>query len=371
MPSSDYETQIKELGGILQNIMTPQDPTIYGTDFGSQMEDVARQLQNLGVNPTAVEPSGFFSTILGGLGQIGSAVTPAIPAIAGTLLTGEAYERLSDVGREAQREALALAERGQAESQFRPFTVTTATGGQFGTRVTPTGAVETTMGLSPEELALQRQLFGGAGQFFGQAQAPTVTREQQIFERMRAAQRPEEERQQLALEERLAAQGRLGTRSAAYGGATPEQLAMATAREEARTRSMLGAMQQAQAEQAQQAALGQQLLGASYLPQAQLLSAVQPAQRMGELQQQAQLYGTGLFGETAMSGLESRLLAEQARANLLGGVGSNILAGMFTPQVTKSGTVIDPGGFGDLGGLFGGVTEGLGNIIRGIGGIFD
>jgi len=137
---------------------------------------------------------GIFQNILGGLGEIGSAITPAIPAIAGTLLTGEAYDRLSDVGREAQREALALAERGQAESQFRPFTVTTATGGQLGTRVTPTGAVETTMGLSPQEQALQQQLFGGAGQFFGQAQMPTMTREQEIFERMRAAQRPEEQR---------------------------------------------------------------------------------------------------------------------------------------------------------------------------------
>lgn len=309
---------------------------------------------------------GIFQDILGNLGQIGSAITPALPAIAGTLLTGEAYDRLSDVGREAQREALALAERGQAESQFRPFTVTTTTGGQLGTRVTPTGAVETTMMASPEEQALQQQLFGGAGEFFGQAQAPTATREQQIFERMRAAQRPEEERQRLALEERLAAQGRLGTSSAAYGGATPEQLAMATAQEEARTRSMLGAMQQAQAEQAQQAALGQQLLGASYLPQAQLLAATQPAQRMAELQQQAQLYGTGLFGETAMSGLESRLLAEQARANLLGGVGSNILAGMFTPQINqRTGDVISPGGF-DIGEVIEGIGGGLGGLFGNI-----
>ena len=310
--------------------------------------------------------NGFFSDIFGNIQDIGSALSPAIPAIAGTLLTSEAYDRLSDVGREAQREALALAERGQAESQFRPFTVTTATGGQLGTRVTPTGAVETTMGLSPQEQALQQQLFGGAGQFFGQAQAPTMTREQEIFERMRAAQRPEEERQRLALEERLAAQGRLGTSSSAFGGATPEQLAMATAQEEARTRSMLGAMQQAQAEQAQQAALGQQFLGSSYIPQAQLLAATQPAQRMAELQQQAQLYGTGLFGETALSGVEARLLAEQARANLLGGIGSNILAGMFTPQVTKSGTVIDPGGFGDIGEIIEGVGTGLGGLFGNI-----
>ena len=304
---------------------------------------------------------GFFSDIFGNIQDIGSALSPAIPAIAGTLLTGEAYDRLSDVGREAEAAAMGLAERGQAESQFRPFTVTTATGGQLGTQVTPTGAVETTMGLSPQEQAMQQQLFGGAGQFFGQAQMPTATREQAIFERMRAAQRPEEERQRLALEERLAGQGRLGVSSAAYGGATPEMLAMATAQEEARNRAMLGAMQQAQAEQAQQAGLGQQFLGASYLPQTQLLAAAQPAQRMAELQQQAQLYGTGLFSETAMSGLESRLLAEQARANLLGGIGSNILAGMFTPTLAKDGTVINAGGF-DLGGLFGGVTEGLGNI---------
>ena len=323
------------------------------------------------INAVAGGGGGIFQNILGGLGQIGSAVSPALPAIAGTLLTGEAYDRLSDVGREAQREALALAERGQAESQFRPFTVTTSTGGQFGTRVTPTGEVETTMMTSPEEQALQRQLFGGAGDFFGQAQTPTATREQQIFDRMRAAQRPDEERQRLALEERLLSQGRLGTSSATYGGGTPEQLALATAQEEARNRAMLTAMQQAQAEQAQQAALGGQLLGASFLPQAQLLAATQPALRTGELQQQAQQFGTGLFGETAMSGLESRLLAEQARANLLGGIGSNILAGLMTPQVTSSGQVVSPGGIGDLGGLFGGVTEGLGNIIRGIGGLFD
>jgi len=385
----------------------------------------------------------FLSGLFGGIRDIGSAISPALPGIAGTLLTKEAYDRLSDIGEQSILGttvggvripgAMELAERGQAESQFRPFTVTTPTGAMFTARMggeqpvttmpvtspggfapSPTAppsmalppgmgmgmdqlmmqrtgemlgrpvamgqvaqpavmprteeeGLQVGMQLSPQEQALQQQLFGGAGGFFGQAMQPTVSREQAIFERMRAAQRPEEERQRLALEERLAAQGRLGTSSAAYGGATPEQLAMATAQEEARTRSMLGAMQQAQAEQMQQAGLGQQFLGASYLPQAQLLAALQPAQRMAELQQQAQLYGTGLFGETAMSGLESRLLAEQARANLLGGIGSNVLAGLFTPQVTQSGTVIDPGGFGDLGGLFDGISSGLGSIGRAIG----
>ena len=404
--------------------------------------------------------SEFFGDLFGGLQQVGSALSPALPAVVGGLLTNEAYDRLSNIGEQSilgttvggvrVPGAMEIAERGQAESQFRPFTVTTPTGAMFtarmggqpsmgqltplpdfpigmvenirdqptgvlppgmterdflargglvpyinpddmsnrpldivrmdGTPLTPqpalerrltgalptqptTGGLEVGMTLSPQEQAMQQQLFGGAGGFFGQAQMPTAAREQDIFERMRAAQRPEEQRQRLALEERLAAQGRLGTSSAAYGGATPEMLAMATAQEEARNRAMLGAMQQAQAEQAQQAGLGQQFLGASYLPQTQLLAATQPAQRMAELQQQAQLYGTGLFGETAMSGLESRMLLEQARANLLGGIGSNILAGMFTPQVTKSGTVIDPGGFGDIGSIIEGIGSGLGGLF--------
>ena len=209
---------------------------------------------------------------------------------------------------------------------------------------------------------MQQQLLSGAGGFFGQAVQPTQAREQAIFERMRAAQRPEEERQRLALEERLAGQGRLGVSSAAYGGATPEMLAMATAQEEARNRSMLGAMQQAQAEQMQQAGLGQQFLGAGYIPQSQLLAAAQPGIQQQQLAQQAQQFGTGLFGETMMSGLEARLLAEQARANLLGGVGSNILAGMFTPQVNKAGDVTSPGGL-DVGSIIEGVGSGLGGLF--------
>ena len=221
------------------------------------------------------------------------------------------------------------------------------------------------MELSPQEQALQQQLLGGAGGFFGQAAQPTMDREQAIFERIRAAQRPEEERQRLAMEERLAAQGRLGTSSAAYGGATPELLALSTAEREARDRSMLTAMQQAQAEQAQQAALGGQFLGAGYLPQQQLIAATQPGLIQQELGQQAQQFGTGLFGETALSGIEAQLLAEQARANLLGGIGSNVISGLINQQRAASAAPSSGGG-SSLGGLFSTVASGLGNIGGGI-----
>ena len=65
-----------------------------------------------------------------------------------------------------------------------------------------------------------------------------------------------------------------------------------------------------------------------------------------------------------MSGLEARLLAEQARANLLGGVGSNILAGMFTPQVNqRTGDVTSPGGL-DIGSIIDDVGSGLGGLFN-------
>ena len=287
----------------------------------------------------------------------------AVPGFLGGLLTKQEYDRLSDIGEEALvgttvrgREvpgALDIAQMGLEQTQFRPFTVTTATGGQFGTQVDPTtGQFTTTLGLSPQEQAMQQQLFGGAGQFFEQAQAPRTAREQEIFDRIRAVQSPEEQRQRLALEERLAAQGRLGVQTAQYGG-TPEQLAMAKAQEEAQNMAALQAMQQAQAEQLQQANLGQQMLGLSYLPQGQLLAATQPSQQLASQQAALQQYGAGLFGETAMSGLEQLLLQERARANLLGQVGRTLLNKAFT--VAEGG-----GSGGSIGGGSGGLFDFLG-----------
>jgi hypothetical protein len=291
----------------------------------------------------------------------------AIPGFLGGLLTAEEYNRLSDIGEEALvgttvrgREvpgALDIAQMGLDQTQFRPFTVTTATGGQFGTQIDPTtGQFTTTMGLSPQEQAMQQQLFGGAGQFFEQAQQPTTGREQEIFERLRAVQTPEEQRQRLALEERLASQGRLGVQTAQFGG-TPEQLALAKAQEEAQNTAAVQAMQQAQVEQMQQAQLGQQMLGASYLPQGQLLAATQPSQQLASQQAALQQYGAGLFGETAMSGLEQQLLMERARANLLGQVGGSMLSQAFTvPEGGGSGgNIIEDiiNGIGSIPGLFG------------------
>lgn len=254
---------------------------------------------------------------------------------AGGLLTGKAYQRLGDIGEQARREAGDIAETGLEQTRFMPFTVTTGTGGALTT--TPEGGL--TVGLSPQEQAFQQQMFGGAGQFYQQAMQPTQAREQAVFERIREAQRPEEERQRLATEERLAAQGRLGLRTAQFGGA-PEQFALAKAQEEARNQAMLGAMQQAQQEQMQQAQLGGQFMGASYTPQAQALNVLQAGMPAAQMAQRGQLQGAGLFGEAQMGGLEALLGSGLGQANLYGQLGTGLLSGLLTPQQVGMGSGI-------------------------------
>jgi hypothetical protein len=269
--------------------------------------------------------------------------------LGGGLLTKAAYDRLLDVGDAAKLEAEGIAETLLPMTQFKPFTVTSATGGQFNTgpQMSPvtdpitgqpvidplTGqpkmqvsGTEATLGLSPQEQALQGMLMGQSNQFFDQSAMPTAMREADVYDRIRATQRPEEERQRLMLEERLMNQGRLGVRISMFGG-TPEAFAMEQAQAEARNRASLMSIQQAQAEQAQQQQLGMSALGSAYLPQAQLLNVQSGTQMFPQMQQQAQMYGTGTYGETLMSAIEAQLIAEQKAADLLGAAGTGLLGG--------------------------------------------
>ena len=256
---------------------------------------------------------------------------------AGLALAERGYSDVGDIGERAFGEfagPAGLADRLSGMLEFQPYTVTSATGGQFGMTQDPTtGQMTYQLQTSPEEQALQQQQMERAGMFFEQAAMPTADREQQVYERMRAAMSPEEERQRLALEQRLAAQGRLGTRTSMFGG-TPEQLALAQAQEEAKNRAILNAMQFAGQEQQRQAQLGSGMLAAGYVPQAQLLSALQPGMTAAERARQAQAQQAQTYGQTYASGLEALLSSGLAQANLAGGFGSSLataaLGGLFS-----------------------------------------
>ena len=212
----------------------------------------------------------------------------------------ENIEGAQQLGQEAQAGAQALAQQAQAGTEFRPYTVTS---GLANIATTPEGGFGIT--LSPEQQAAQQQLQQQATGLFGQVGADPATAQAQLFEQMRAVQRPEEERQRLALEERMLSQGRLGLSSAAYGGASPELLAMETARQEAMARANLGARQQALAEQQQAAGIAGGLLSTGYMPQQQALALLEASRIPAQLQQTGQLAGAELQSQLGGRGIES------------------------------------------------------------------
>ena len=253
-------------------------------------------------------------------------------------------EGAQQLGRETQAGAQALAQQAQAGTEFRPYTVTS---GLANVGTTAEGGFN--VNLSPEQQALQNQLQGQAGSMFGQVGVDPSQAQAQLFEQMRATQRPEEERQRLALEERMLSQGRLGLGSAAYGGSNPEMLAMETARQEAMARANIGARQQALAEQAQTASLASGLLSSGYMPQSQALSLLEASQIPAGYADIGRRTGAELGAKSGLAGIESLLQGTQLSQEAQLQLNKDLLASIAGRQDPLTGS------FG--GGLLGSIVQ--------------
>lgn len=332
--------------------------------------------------------SGSFNSFLNFLNTTGRG---ALGTIGGLAL----FNQMSDLGKELERKSLEIGERAQADTAFRPFTVSTGFGGVsttpeggFTTDLSPygqqfqRGARGITRGLMgdfgagvPDVSGITSTALGGIPGLLEAATGDTAAREADIYSRIRATQTPEEERQALALEQRLAAQGRTGLRTAQFGG-SPEQLALAKAREEAMLSASLGAMDQARAEQMQQLGMAQGMfglgsgaaalpaslrgaelgnlsaaLGLSYMPEQQLLSTLTPALSLADLSSVAQRQGAGYLAEAGMAGLAERTAAERSRNEAIAGLLNTII------QADAAG---GEGGSGGSGGAF----DPIGSVIN-------
>lgn len=76
----------------------------------------------------------------------------------------DAYKDIGNIGQDAQTAANQLAASQLEQTQFQPYTVTSATGGQF--QAGPDG--QYSLSLGGQGQAMQNQLFGQANQMFGQ-----------------------------------------------------------------------------------------------------------------------------------------------------------------------------------------------------------
>jgi len=351
---------------------------------------------------TAGSGGGFLSN-LGNLGtSIGNFLGGAGGSLIGAGLSIDELNSLRDVAKQASTGMAEIGKSGAEAAAFKPFTVSTGFGG---VSTTPEGGYTTS--LSPAQAAQQQQLQALTGGLLGDmgATAPDVSgiteqalggvtgaltglmtpmaqREADVYERIRATQRPEEQRAQLALEERLASQGRTGLRTAQFGG-SPEQFALAQAQEEAKARASLGALGQAQAEQLQQLGLAEGLFGlgssaaglpaslqlgqlqniglaqaAQAQPEQQLLASLTPGIQLASLADLGRRQGAGLMTEAGVSGLEDIVGAEQARAQNIAQIYSALL-GAQGQQAAASAGGISSG----IGGLFGEIGDVGGSIL--------
>lgn len=245
-----------------------------------------------------------------------NAIDPSIAAQRGAM-GGMFGQQLGQMGQPTGMEGITQAGLGGAMSQF-------GAAGQ------------------PQDLQNLRTQYGNLAAQAGQGLLTSPEQAQNsIYESIRATQRPEEERQNLRLQEQLAAQGRSGVRTADYGG-TPEQLAMAKAQAEAQNTAALQARQMGMQEQAQGLQRAQTLTGMT-----QNLAGMGSDLETAGIGRGATLAGVGMQGAQTGRGFDQQNLqnlmalqgADQGAAQVQQalqqgrfGLGTGMLGAGYMPQ---------------------------------------
>ena len=278
----------------------------------------------------------------------------------------EAAKAALEIGQQSAESLYGLGEDVAGMAEFKPFTVMTGLGSAT---TTPEGGYSLQM--SPEQQAFQNQLLGQSQALFGQVGVDPSTAQADLYEQIRATQRPEEQRQRLELEERMLSQGRMGLSSNAYGGSSPELLAQETAIQEAMGRANLGARTQAMAEQKQALDSATGMMNQGYKPQEQALAALGYGIQGGQLADIGRRTGAELFGTSGQAGIEALMqgaeLAQGLEASKRQSLTEALLGREPTiqEQILASEYGIDLGSLdtsGFLGGLFS--SDGLlGNLF--------
>ncbi|MHC4988537.1 MAG: hypothetical protein ACYTFX_08605 [Planctomycetota bacterium] len=222
-------------------------------------------------------------------------------------------------------------------TQFQPWGVMSGLGAVTST---PDGLHQQ---LSPQQLSLQKMMFGGAKDFLGQASADTGAREQDVYDRLMALQQPSLDRQSAEMRERLYNTGRTGVRSNAYGG-SPEELAMAKAQSEAQNQASLMALQQAQSDQLQNYNIGQGMFASGYQPYQQQMALLNAGLNNQQLAQRSQLDNASLWTQLGLGGLT----ADTNYANIGGNAFGNLISALLPAAGSLGDSFTESGGFGGL-----------------------
>lgn len=240
--------------------------------------------------------------LLGGLGSAASAVLPY-------QLSGDAVNELRSMSSTLGARAPEIGQMAAQAAEFTPFTVTTGTGT---TQVGPGGSLTQTLGEVPQQI--QSGLLSQAQQAVGTTQISP----QELYSQLQAMRAPGIERQRLGIENRLAAQGRLGTQSGMFGMSSPELAALEESLRQQETQDLLTSLTQAGALTGQNIQNLQGLLSAGYTPQTQALNALTPALQAANIAQSAGLGQSEALYRGGIAGLEAEAAGATGVANLEG-----------------------------------------------------
>jgi hypothetical protein len=257
-------------------------------------------------------------------------------------LSEGAVSDVKRMGTELGARAPQIGAQAASAAEFTPFTVTTGTGT---TAVTPEGGYTQT--LTPTGQQIQEGMFNQA---LGAIPQTQVTPEA-LYSQLQEMRAPTTDRQRLALENRLAAQGRLGTSSMMYGGSTPEQLALEQSLREQESKDMLTALTQAGALTGQNIQNVAGMLGVGYTPETQALATLTPAAQLANIAQSGRLgeseaiYKGGIAGlETEAAGITGAATLESARVRAL----ADALGMAFGAGMGEDGSYEVPGWLEEL-----------------------
>lgn len=257
-------------------------------------------------------------------------VANALSGLTSAAASYEEMKRARDIADVTEQTALDFAERAKQSAAFQPFTVT-STPALGGLSVGAQGDI--TMSPSAQVQDISETALGGAQGVLGGLLTGTDARTQDIYNRLQQARQPQMERDLMAQEQRMLAQGRLGLGSAMYGGGSPEELARQQAMLEAQSSDYLKAMQGAAQEQTAQSNLLNTLMGTAYTPQTQMQSLLQAATPIQQVVGSGKLAGAEALKASISPVIQARVGAEQTASDIyqeyLRG-----LSGMLAPAAT-------------------------------------
>ena len=271
----------------------------------------------------------------------------------------EAVKNVKETGERALELGQDIGQSALERAAFQPYTVTSslATG-----TTTPEGGLR--LDLSPAEQRRQQERFRQAEALYGTIGADPRRAASEYYENIRAAQRPEEERDRLAMQQGLFSSGRGGISSAQFGG-TPEQFAFEKARAEAQLGAGAKARELALAERDQQLKAAGLLTEQAYQPQREAIDLFGASSVPSQIAGQGARTGAELASQAERSGIEGLIQSEELANAIRLQQMRSLLSGLTGG--------VDPVTGASTGGLIGGLTSSMGGLLSGlpiVGGLF-